>query len=125
MLLFTLRLTDDVIRRKAPPNMMYQVDAVSFSNKTAIAAAFGYVVDRWFPSNIGDTVGTDVNNILAAMDLTGTGNFMVNNIDHKTKFISVAKTDAATSNLSVSIYGKIIPASRIQLIIEWFRKGGV
>lgn len=126
MLLFTLNLTDLVIRRKAPPNQMYNITGLSFANKTALASAFVYVVDRWFPSNITDNVGVGVNNVLGAMDLTTPGqNFSISGIDHKTKFVSIAKTDAGACNVVVSVYGEIIPASKIQLIIEWFRKGGV
>lgn len=122
-LLYNLRLTDNVIKRRAPPGLMFRIDGVSFSNKTALAGAFVYLVDRWFPQNISDSVGVDVANILAAMDITLAGqNHMVNNINEKAKYITLAKTDAASCNTVVAIYGEFVKASRVELIVEFLRR---
>lgn len=122
-LLYTVNLTDNIVRLRAPPGFSHRIDAVNFSNKTALAAAFMYIIDRWFPVSIVDTVGVNVSNVIASMDLTIAGqNHFVDSINQKSKYLTVAKTDAGTSNCVVSIYGDFVKATRTELIVEWLRR---
>ena len=122
-LLFTIRLTDNIIKKRAPQGHMFRIDSVSFSNKVALPGAFIYLLDRWFPSNITDVVGVDVNNVLASMDITLAGqNHLVDNINETAKYLTFGKTDAGTCNTNVSVYGAFVKASKLQLIVEWLRR---
>jgi len=43
------------------------------------------------------------------------------NLDEKMKWITIGPKDFVASSCSIQIFGEIIKASRIELIIEWFR----
>lgn len=47
----------------------------------------------------------------------------VDNMDHKTKYITMGRNDTSNIGMGVIIFGDIIKASRRELIIEWFRGG--
>lgn len=44
-------------------------------------------------------------------------------INHKTKFLSLNINNVAATQYKVHVYGQLIPISRTEAIIEWFRKG--
>ena len=126
MLLYEQRLVDGQIRRRAPPNTMYRVDSIAFSNKTGVAATL-MVLDRWMPTDATqDVVDIDTGDVIAHCQLDIVGeNYQISNLDHVTKFITITKDIVGSVSCLVSIYGDIIPATRIQLIMQWFRKGGL
>lgn len=120
-LLFTVHLLDANLHKKAPINTMFKVESVHFAVVTATTTAFVFVVDRDIEAANPDRLDLAVSNLIAVIQ-HGVGNHLINDIDILTKHLTFGKSDSAGTSVMISVYGEIVPATRKQLLIEWFRK---
>ena len=121
MLLFTTIFTGKIIKFRAPRNTIWRVDSINFSNQLVVANEEIYVVDREFPTSTL-IVSRTVDHILGLMPTDAIANHQILDIDHKTKYLTIASDVGTTKDAQISIYGEIVRASRKELLIEWFRK---
>lgn len=49
-------------------------------------------------------------------------NFQINNINELTKYLTVGKQSTNDVDITFYVFGKLVKATRTQLLIEWFRK---
>lgn len=120
-LLFAGNLTDAVIRYKAPRNMMFNVESVACSVSTALATNYVIVTTRWLEDEIVDS--TTLADVIAAFASDLQENFEIININETAKYLSIGKTNAGSIDAMVLIYGTIKRATKMDLLIEWFRRG--
>lgn len=120
MLLISALLQDNALVFKAPKNHMYFVENVSFVNSQA-DDFFIFVFDEMLEDVVDITSRRSPIAVFEAA-ISGT-NFHVTGINHKTKYLTVNKSNANSVNIFVLIYGELIKASRSELLMEWFRKG--
>ena len=122
MLLVNAIFTDNPEQFKAPTGMMYKVESVHIINLTAEAGTLLYLQDfNIHPNNVTDNAGSQ-NNWLAIHECDSIHSSFTQDINEKTKFLIVQKNSATTINARITVYGKLVKASRLELLVEWFRK---
>jgi len=121
MLLISEEFVDNAVRFKAPSGMMYHITGISYSNRSS-TSQFVMVFDQLLEDEVVDATSR-LSPISAFACGDAGANLMVNNLDHKTKFITIAKTTSTGTGVFVCIYGDLVKATQLQLLMEWFRKG--
>lgn len=122
MRLITKQLLDASLISKAPTGLMYKINAVHVAITTALAANYLIIADRHLDTpDVSDTLR--VGDIVATFATDLQGNFFISDLDVITKWITIGKTNAASMDARVSIYGEFVKGTKTQLIMEWFRKG--
>jgi len=117
-------LLDNNKKFKAPRGTMYKVSSVVFLSLVALSA-FVFCISRSLSTTQGnpDQVLNSQGDVFAGHDMTIAGvSFECTGIDEIMKTISISKTSTGACEVKIIIYGEIIPATRRELIIEWFRK---
>ena len=122
MLLISANMLDLFLRYKAPVNTMYNITGINFSNFLSVSAEL-FVYDYLLEDDITDD-DSGSSNFIATFNtaIAGTSHF-IDSINHKTKFITIGKNTGTSIACQVQIYGDIVPVSKTDLLIEWFRKG--
>lgn len=112
--------TINPIRLKAPQGMMFVIQSIHVANAGSDVANNLFVLDYLVEDQVGQITPSDW---ISSVRLLTTGhNEFVNDLHHQCKYISIL-TDANVPNCRVTIHGRLINASRTQLLIEWYRKG--
>lgn len=123
MKLFDIHVTTTSVSKRAPRGMMWMIDSLIFNNFVTANNAI-VVRQEWRDSD---------KQVQALPELTtddmlehntdNTGNFQYIRLEEKTKYITVGRvSDGNTPDCMVYGYGRLINASRRELLIEWFRK---
>lgn len=123
MLLISVDYTDLLLRFKAPKGLQYKISGICFSNINVVAGVVVFVVDYLAEDELTDSMIRTVPNIAAWNSALSSSGIFINNMDHKTKFITIAKNSTAPVRTIINIYGDLVPISRTEAILEWFRKG--
>ena len=122
------RGTDDVVVRRAPSNKMYLVEAMNvvlldFASNTL------YVLNRHMKVGVSQIIGKiDTNTtpsliaIFRQSAIASHHSFWVGDINERTKYLSVGFENANTMSFAVIVYGKIINASKSDLVWEFIKK---
>lgn len=121
MLLISHQFVDNIVRFKAPQHKMYHVSSIAASNLSA-------VVDHVHIFSESLEAEDDLDATLrispfATFTSSAIGNFQIQGIDDIMKYISIGKSNAASVNMWINIYGELKKATKKQLIMEWFMKG--
>jgi len=113
-----------VFRFKAPKSTMYEIhgifiDIVSAGNNSI--GVLNYLVEDQITTK---NAGVDFEGFLVAIegDIQRSTNIIFP-IPEITKFISVLTRSSSSFEAFVAINYKLKPATRTELLIEWFRKG--
>lgn len=122
MKIFSVRYTGalEIIRKRAPKNHMYRVGSIVFTNQIAIASNL-YLITRKVPFD--KTSLSHLDDIVGAFETSNLVNFEITDIDEITKYITIGQTASVAVAVVITVYGDIIKATKIELIIEWFRRG--
>lgn len=121
--LISTTFVDQFQRFKAPRHMMYKISSIHFSVAIALAANQILVFSRELtPTGIPDDFTTSRDSVIAVKSTEAIGDFQVMDINEKAKIITVGKDNSGVTNAIVTIYGELIRATKVELIIEWFRK---
>ncbi len=123
------RGTDDLIVRRAPRNKVYLVEAINLIFQEGGANSV-YILNRHMKVGSSPVVGQFSTNmtksIMAVFDNGGTTNtaasLWVGDINETTKYISVAYENSNSVRFGAIIYGKIIKATKSDLIWEFITK---
>lgn len=127
MIIVRKALLTNSIHVRAPKYTMFHIHSIYFVVTSALSGSV-YVLDREYVRTDGNEASiANADDIglsdLASFRMTNAGSHShITGIDHKCKNITIAKDNNAASNVKVYIYGDIIPASKRELIIEWFLK---
>lgn len=119
MYLFSANLLDNLIRRRAPKGMLYQIEAIHLAITVVLASNYIRVKSDWV-RDISDQVSRNFR--IADFDTTIAGNYYLNNLEERTKFITVGKSNAGSLDAEITFYGKLVKGTKVELIMEWFRK---
>lgn len=127
MLIAHARLTDNIIAKRAPKGMMFFIESIYCMNSDSSGSGHIYAVH-------GREMDTDLDNetsqeqdVIAMFPAHATTSLQdlsqqIVGINEKSKWLSFTKNTANQHLVIFLVYGKLIPASRRQLLIEWFRK---
>lgn len=105
-------------RFRAPRNSMYEISSILFSVNIA-GTNFLLVVDRELAPDIQTSSLLET---IGQIDTGVIGNFQILDMDTRTKTLTLIKAGSTSITVRVVVYGKVISASKRELIIEWFRK---
>lgn len=104
---------------RAPRGKLYFIKEI-FVSVTVFGNSNLFIVDE----EKEEQVFSDHGSPLITADLnTAIPFYNFNNIDHKTKYISLVLSASSSADFWVGIYGELISASTSELIWEWFKKG--
>ena len=121
-LLFNKLFTDDILRWKAPRNMMYVVKGVNFADNSSNAAVVS-VFNRSLEQGVFQSTQTQ-DAFATFRILAGTAtNHFIGPIEVEGKFLSIVKDSGQAVNTRIHIYGDLIKATKLKLLWEWFRAG--
>jgi len=123
MLLISVQYNDAILRFKAPRGLQYFIESISMVNQTAINNILVMVIDFLAEDEQTDSFNRSSPSIANMITTIGGLHTFINSINHKTKFISIGKNSTAGVTTFINIYGKLIPISRTDTLLEWFRKG--
>lgn len=123
------RGTDETIVRRAPSGKVYLVEAINLIFQQAANNSV-YILDRFLKPNSNPVMGPISSQLtptlLALFRNGGTTNtataLFVNNINHRTKYISVAYENANSTNFGAVVYGEIVSETKSNLIWEFITK---
>ncbi len=121
MLLISELFVDDVIHHKAPSGLQYFIQSVNFMAGSGVLASI-LILDYLVEDEITDIHTTREVLCSYSPEISGT-NHQIVDINHKTKYISITKDLAASVAVAINIYGKLVPLTRTDAILEFFRKG--
>ena len=125
------RGTDEPTVRKAPVNKVFFVESAMFSCQSLVINTM-YLLNRHMKTGgqqspvIGSLDSNTTPNLLAAMK-TNSGasvphNFFVNNINERTKYLTLAYQTANNLNGVVIVYGQIVSETKSNLLWEFITK---
>lgn len=118
-LLRSFNLTDDAVRARAPAGLIYNVKMIHVAIVTVLADNYLIIANRWL-EDIADTIRrTDR---VATFSTAIAGNYFLDGLEEFTKYLTIGKTNATSLDAVVNIYGELVKGSKIQLVMEWFRK---
>ncbi len=123
MLLIAEEFLDDILRFKAPRGQQYFVTAIAMVNLLAVNNVFSFVIDFLSEDQQTDSLIRSAPFLAGIVTTVSGHNIVIQDINHKTKFLTIGKNSTTAVRVFVSIYGKLIPISRTDALIEWFRKG--
>ena len=124
------RGVDEVVVRRAPQNKVFLVEAIMIIAQTSTTNNQVYIMDRWFKPGSSPVLGSldtnNVRNVIAGAKFTndpGQGkNFWIGQINHRTKYLTMAfQTDDVISAHAV-IYGKVVSETQSNLLWEFITK---
>lgn len=119
LLIHTTSLTL-VERYKAPIFTMFKIDSIFFNNLSAVSGQSIKVMNRRVDN---ETRLPHVGDVIAKFSVATTDRSQqITNIDEKSKWLTIGTDGANPIVCDVFIYGDIVPATKRELIIEWFRK---
>lgn len=121
MLIYAKEFIDNKIQTRAPKGMIYKVENITVTIKTALADNYIFIFSRELPQGTTDST-TSRSNLLGVVSTALTATFEITGVNEKAKVISVAKEQAGSCAAFIMVYGEIVKATRRELILEWIRK---
>jgi hypothetical protein len=108
---------------KAPKGVQYKIDTIAFNVMTGAGNQMhivDYLIEDDSPADIGlslqSLITFDLNNVPFGLSIT--------DVDHKTKYLSLSpRINTTAFSASISIFGSLVPLSKVDAVMEWFRKG--
>ncbi len=111
---------------KAPKGLQYLVESINFTAVTISDDNQIVVIDRLIDDATIELGTFDESIASATFEVAANNlqwNHWIGNINHKTKYLSIATISTNTIFALVTIYGQLVPITKIDAIMEWFRKG--